>query len=110
MAYVTEKSMGHASFSVGGSRYLQKADKYLSLRLSALLCPLLPSSSLSVTLGTMEEERCFFLGAAVNVWDILSADQVWFIPVLLLSTGGQSILKGQFWNQGERLAFPSLMD
>ena len=46
----------------------------------------------------------------MNVWDSLSADQVWFIPVLLLSTGGQSILIGQFWNQGEKSALPSLMD
>ena len=53
--------------------------------------PLLSSSSLSVTLATIEEEHCCFLGAPVNVWDSLSADQVWFIPVLLLSIGGQSI-------------------
>lgn len=98
-----------ASVWVDPDTYRRQTSTSLSI---SQLCfhPLLSSSSLSVTLATMEEEHCCFLGAPVNVWDSLSADQVWFIPVLLLSTGGQSILIGQFWNQGEKSALPSLMD
>ena len=38
----------------------------------------------------------------INVCSVLFTGQAWLISLFLLSTGGHSILRGQFWSPGQK--------